>query len=254
MPTSMTKAVKASQLCLAIAEETADKALELQTDLAGLSVMFLARASQALYSATLLAQHGMIGDAMSVTRTIVELDVDYAYITTSPDTLIKKFAEYDHIAKFRLAKAIDKLHDGTVSRDAMRVLEERHDEARTNNPESRLNWAGKSLKERTELADAHPGRETLVEGKPVAARTRNYELLYADMCTASHSCYGTLEYALVGRDDEPRVHFGPMEPDTKPIMLAFAVLLLLCETVAEECQLAGLEERFSSLRTMLTSA
>ena len=65
---------------------------------------------------------------------------------------------------------------------------------------SKANWAGETSRYRAEEA----GRDTL------------YELPYAEMCEASHSCYGTLEYALVGIDRSRSVPFGPMIPSTRP--------------------------------------
>jgi hypothetical protein len=64
-----------------------------------------------------------------------------------------------------------------------------------------------------------------------------YELPYADMCNASHSCYGTLEYALIGLDSEPKIHFGRMTPDPKAVDLAFAALLRLAADVIDACSL-----------------
>lgn len=261
MAQEMEHVIDAVNQCLKVAEDVADKALAKGTDLAGLSAMFLARACQSLASVGILAQHGFIGDGMSVARTIVEMDIDYAYITTNPATLIKKFAEYDHVKKFQLAKAIRKLHGGQVSAGAMHILKTKHDTAKVNNPESTQNWAGKSIGDRARAVDRHPKHETevngqpfMVSGQPFKARTTNYELLYADMCGATHSGYATLEYALVDLDDDPSVRFGPMEPDTKPVMLALGVMLLMMETVAQECGLDGCEPDFAKLRAALTAA
>jgi hypothetical protein len=76
-------------------------------------------------------------------------------------------------------------------------------------------------------------------------RLRTYELPYADMFNASHSCYGTLEYALIGLDAEPQIRFGPMEPNDKPIDLAFAAMLVLTADVIHSVDLAP--DRLASL-------
>jgi hypothetical protein len=207
---------------LEAAEAVADAALEKHTELAGLGAMFLARASQSTHSAALLATNGLNGDAMSCARTVTEMSIDFAYIAKDPNVRIKKFSDYDHVAKFKIAKATDDLQGGTVSREAMRVLQQRHDTARLNNPESEHNWAGISIRKRA------------IE----VGRLRTYELPYADMCNASHSCYGTLEYALVGLDAEPQIHFGPMEPDDKPIDLAFAAMFVLTAEVIHSVDLS----------------
>jgi hypothetical protein len=68
-------------------------------------------------------------------------------------------------------------------------------------------------------------------------RLQTYELPYADMCNASHSCYGTLEYALVGLNANPEIHFGPMAPDTKGPDLGFAATTALIAEVIRACNL-----------------
>lgn len=140
---------------LEMADTVADAALEKHTDLAGLGAMFLARASQSTHSAALLATNGLNGDAMSCARTVTEMSIDFASIAKDPDVRIKKFSDYDHVAKFKIAKATDDLHGGTVSREAMRVLQQRHDTSRFNNPESEHNWAGISIRKRA--VDRLPG-------------------------------------------------------------------------------------------------
>lgn len=206
---------------LRLAENVVDAAVATRTELGGLGAMFLARAGQSVFSAGLLAENGLNGDAMSVARTVTEMSIDFAYIATDPSTLIKKFVEYDHVTKFKIAKATDELHGGTIDKQAMRMLEERHDTARLNNPESEHNWAGVSIRKRAIKVD----------------QLRTYELSYADMCNASHSCYGTLEYALVGHNTDAQIHFGPMAPDTKAPDLAFAAMSILTIDVIQACSL-----------------
>ena len=202
---------------LVLGETVCDAAIATQTDLGGLAAMFLARAGQSTYSAGYLAQHGLNGDAMSVARTATELSIDFRYIANDVDARIKKFSEYDHVAKFRIAEATEKLHDGQVDQQAMRILEQRHDTAQSNNPESTHNWAGESIRARAIEID----------------RLRTYQLPYADMCNASHSCYGSLEYALVGLN----IRWGRMEPDTKGPDLAFAAMTVLIADVIDACKL-----------------
>ena len=176
---SMSSAVAAAAACSALAEDVVDAAIELHTEYAGLAAACLARAAQALYSVTHLAQLGLNGDAMSVARTIVELAIDIAYIARDPTTLVPMFVDYSHIRDFQLAQAVDRLHGGTVDRDAMRVLRERHDNYIAQNPDSDHNWAGHGLRWRAER----------VHGDDASRRqyVQMYELLYADMCGASHS-------------------------------------------------------------------
>jgi hypothetical protein len=98
---------------LKLAEDVGDAALAKHTDLAGLAAMFLARAGQSVFSAGLLAQHGLNGDALSVGRTVTEMAIDYRFIALDPAARIKRFSDYDHVAKYKVAKATDKLHGGT---------------------------------------------------------------------------------------------------------------------------------------------
>jgi hypothetical protein len=209
--------------CLKFAEEIANAALAKQTDLGGLSAMFLARASQSLYSVGLLCQNGLIGDAMSVGRTAVEMAIDYTYIAQEPTKRIQMFSEYDHVAKFKLAKAIDR-HVVPVPTSAMHILQQKHDTARINNPNSEQNWAGLSVKKRAAAIDETQFIEL-------------YDLVYADMCTASHSCYGTLEYALIGLDTNPSIRFGRMTPDAKPLDLTLTAMMLLMLNIVSGCEL-----------------
>ena len=204
---------------LQVAEAVGDAAIAKHADLAGLGAMFLARAGQSTCGAMILAKHGLNGDAMSVGRTITELAIDYRYIALDPLARLRKFEDYDRVAKFKIAKAIDKLYEGKIDRDAMRILEQRHDTAKQNSPESKMNWAGASIRERAEEVDK-------AKLTPVS-RLQLYERAYADACAASHSGYGTLEYALVGRNEDTAIHFGPMKPELKPADLAFLSMLLL---------------------------
>jgi hypothetical protein len=187
--------------CIELAETTADKAIAKPSDIAGLSMMFLAGAGQSLLSVGILSEHGLIAHALSAGRTVVEMAIDFAYIVKDPTVRIPKFESYDHVSKFRLAKAVDKLHGGKAPQAAMATLKQRHDAARTNNPDSKANWAGETLKDRATEA----GRETL------------YELPYAEMCEASHSRRWNARVRACRIDSEPKVHFGPMTPSTRPI-------------------------------------
>lgn len=239
--TAMAPMLDAIRECVELAEATADKAIAKPSDIAGLSMMFLARAGQSLLSVGILSEHGLIADALSAGRTVVEMAIDFAYIAKDPTVRIPKFESYDHVSKFRLAKAVDKLHGGKAPQAAMATLKQRHDAARTNTPDSKVNWAGETLKDRATEA----GRETL------------YELPYAEMCEASHSCYGTLEYALVGIDSAPKVHFGPMAPSTRPITLTFSAMALLIASVIDACGLQGdasLVDRLNGLQDRVKTA
>src|SRR5262245_3752221 len=122
------------------AERVADRAIGNRTELDGLGAAFLARGCQSLMSVAALASQGLIGDAMSVMRTIVELDIDLAYISKRSTDRMKLFFDFEAISNFKLAKAIDKLHGGNVDQGAMALLKARSDAAWVNNPNAR-EWA-----------------------------------------------------------------------------------------------------------------
>jgi len=224
-----------------VAEATADRAIETPSDLASLSMIFLARASQSLCSVGVLAERGLIGDALSVARTVVELSIDYKYIVKDAATRIAMFYSYDHVSKFKLAKAVDKLHGGGVSPAALTTLKQWRDTHKVNYPDSNQNWAGKAIRDRA----VEVGRESM------------YTLMYTEMCDASHSGYGTLEFALVDLDSDPKVHFGPMMPSGRPITLVAGAMMMMIGDVIIACNLeqeALLVERVKALAAKLESA
>ena len=221
-----------------LAEETADACFVNQTDLRGLAAMFLARTRQSLQSVGLLASSGLIGDAMTVGRTVVEMAIDFSYIALQPSDRIKMFTDFDHVSKFKLATAVDTVHGGTVSPATMAVLRQRRDKAKEDNPDAVVNWAGVSIKERAKDG----GQET------------TYDLVYADMCMASHSCYATLEYALVDLDASPKVRFGPGKPSSRPMALVGGAMLILIAKIVDACGLDNsLGERSNAIAGRLQS-
>lgn len=242
----MATAVAASAECSALAEAVVDAAVELNTDMGGLFATCLARAAQSLYGATHLAQLGLNGDAMSVGRTIVELAIDVAYIASNPAHLIPMYVDYSYVREWELAQAVDRLHGRTVDRDAMQVLRERHDRYLEQNPDSARNWAARGLRWRAQHVAGNAAMRD--------AHVQMYDLLYADMCGASHSGHVTLKYTLLGNPSAPSIHFGPMEPDTKPVMLAFGAMLQMIKTVIEACALPDFDERFNAMNAIMEAS
>lgn len=237
----MNVAIEIMHDAIDLAEATAEKAIETASDLASLSMMFLARASQSLYSVGVLSERGLVGDALSVARTVVELSLDYAYIVKDASTRIAMFRSYDRVSKFKLAKAVDKFHTGAVPQAVLTALMEERDTHNVNYPDSDRNWAGKTIRDRAVEA----GRESM------------YTLMYTDMCDASHSGYGTLEYALIDLDGDPKVHFGHMTPTARPVTLAAVAMAMMIGDVITACKLeqaALLIERVKALAAKLDFA
>jgi hypothetical protein len=123
-----------------LAEKVCDAALELHTEFSELAARVVARAAQSVISVAELAQRGLVGDAMSVGRTIVELTIDLGYIASDPDTLVRRFVDYADVREAELAEATERLHKGDVDHEAMRVLRQRRDEYLEENPNSEYNW------------------------------------------------------------------------------------------------------------------
>lgn len=250
----MLAAINAANGCLRLADDVSGAAAELRTELSGLAAAMLARAAQSLISVTELAQRGLVGDAMSVARTIVELTIDLGYIATDPDTLVPRFNGYAAVRNRELAAAIAELHAGNVDQGVMRLLDERAEAYIGNDPASEFSWAGVGAKQRRGVG----WRARNVRGNEGTRRhyIRLYELLYADMCGASHSGPQTLEYTLV-RDSDGRVdhiRFGPQLADTKPIDLAASTLLLMMEDITEACGIGGFADRIKEAVRSLRAA
>lgn len=208
----------------AVAEEVVDGLLVIRTEHAGLTAACIARAAQSLMSVCHLAQLGLNGDAMSVARTIVEITIDVGYIASAPATLVPRFIGYADVRDDQLVRAIARLHSGNVDQNAMQTIRQRRNQYLAQNPDSNQNWAGESLRYRAEhvAGDADTRRHFL----------HTYELLYAEMCGATHSGQTTLRYTLTD-DDEPAIYFGPAEPSTRPVALACTAMLLLVDTAVE---------------------
>lgn len=240
MSTTMAKCVGMGEDCVRLAERVVDQLLARQTDLAGLSALMVARASQSMESAAILGQAGFNGDAMSVARTIVELAIDLAYIVANnPADLIPKYEAHDDVRAFQLAEAVDRMHGGGSDRVAMHTLEQRRNAALANDPNTEHNWAGISLRRRAAMAGASQDARDL--------HVRMYEVLYADMCGASHSGYPTLWYTLTPRG----LRFGRQEPACKPVELAFGALFGLVSTAAGASGVTEFEDDFARLRAAM---
>lgn len=245
--------VNAAKDCIALADDISDAALDLHTEFAGFAATVLARAAQSLISVAELAQRGLVGDAMSVARTIVELTIDLGYIASDSGTLVPRFVQYANVRNAELAEAIERLHDGNVDQEAMRVLRDRRDEYLEENPNSEHSWAAVPGQRRGVRWRA----EHVVGDEATRRRyVQMYELLYGDMCAASHSGQLTLEYTLVRRADGSvdSIRFGHQVPDAKPIDLGAATLLLMMSRILTTCGIVGLDERHGRVLQSLADA
>lgn len=218
---TMEETVQAARDCLVLGEKAFSRGLDLHTDLGALAALFLARAGQSLQSVLLLAPCGLAGDAMSVARTIVELEIDFQYIATNPGELIPKFREYDDIKTYQLVDEWERHTRGRVDADRRHELFALYSRAKFNQPDSGQNWAGIPLDQRADRV----------------GRKMSYAVFYRDMCRASHSGYGTLSYAMPDRE---HVGFGPAAPDMRPLVLAAASYFVLIGSVGYACAMREL--------------
>jgi hypothetical protein len=207
------------------ANAVAQAARRTQTELGSLASFFVARCTQALASVELLSRSGLIGDAKSVMRTIVELEIDFAYIVGA-DTAerIRIFIGFERMSDWRHASAIEALpeNSGGIDAAAMAILRERRDAVAGDYPAEFRGWSGRTVGERARAT----------------GRGHNYSLPYADACTASHSGPGTLRYAAIVRDEDLIPSLAPREADSVPVQLAGGVFLLLLADVIDACGLA----------------
>ena len=213
--------------------------LAMQTESAELAAGFLCRAAQCLHSSVMLASAGLVGDAMAVMRTSVELLIDLAYILKEDSrSRIEKFERFEDIAQRKLAVGISLLHKGNVDAVAMNEIEERSEEARRlypTKPNGGLpqvkDWAGNTLSERA----GDIGLDAI------------YRTLYRDACAASHSGMGTLRYVMEGEGDEVGFRWGPAPASVKPAALALYSFLALMSIAFNSFSLESLRDRQDAL-------
>jgi hypothetical protein len=154
---------------------------------AAVSAMFLARAAQAMESTIMLSEAGYIGDAMSVARTVVELDIEHAYIFAADfEQRWERYVAFESTSLDKIMRAVDVLHGGTADKAALAKLRQDAVAAKQLSGSSR-NWAG--------LA-ANGGEIDLRVRAQTTKRANQYDLSYRDMCGASHGGFSTLRYVL----------------------------------------------------------
>ena len=222
-PEQMAEAAEIANACINLAARTGNACFDGErTDLRTLAGTMIARGAQSVSASNLLAQQGLAGDAMSCGRTIVELAIDFAYVALDPEPRMARFVAYADVFEHKMATGVA-AHGGIVPQAFLDALQQRRDDFRDNNPGGLMNWAGRTLEDRAELAQ----------------RTALYRLAYADQCNASHSGPGTLAYTLQMEGMEQIVHFGRQPPEAHPVMLAVSGMLVLIGDAVKSC---GLDE------------
>jgi hypothetical protein len=160
--------------------------------------------------------------------------------------------DYADVRNAELAEAIARLHSGNVDQEAMRVLRERRDDYLEENPNSEHSWAAvpnhrRGVRWRAE----HVAGDEALRHQYVQL----YELLYGDMCGASHSGQATLEYTMQRRPDGTQViHFGHQVPNAKPIRLGASTLLQMMRLILRVCAISGFNDRIDQVWQAVTEA
>jgi hypothetical protein len=203
-----------------------------------LSSLFVARATQAMQSCVLLARQGAIGDAMSVGRTVVELDIEHAYIMQK-DTSQRweRYVAYEVTSRDKLVQAIAVLHDGKVDQQALA-----HSRRAALVARNKLG-SRKRRKQRGQKRAACDESATVRDRAYATGRKKNYDLAYSDMCGASHGGFSTLWYVTESTDQLPfKVLIGYGKPRAKPIALALQSLMQLLEEAITTTKEPGIGE------------
>jgi hypothetical protein len=182
---------------------------------------FLARGMSTLRAVRLLVDNGLAGDATSCMRTLVELDIDLAYILLKPALHLQRFYEYNFVVYARMIEE----NPGAVSKETAAAARARRDAVIKHYKDHKNRWTKASIRER---ADA-------------TSRKRPYRAAYALGCHASHSGMGTLGYAHASsNEDETSLMTATQRATAEPINFAAMALFRLIGSVAEynsvECQ------------------
>jgi Family of unknown function (DUF5677) len=217
-------------------------ALSLKKNVASaVSSIFIARALQALLSATLLSQKGLIADAWSSSRTAIELDIEHAYIFA--EDFEKRWAMYQDFSAITKSKILRSIKDigGNVDpvheEDLLQI--ERSVKAALGKDTSQ--WAG--------------GGINLLKRAEATGRKYFYELGYREGCQATHGGCASLEYVLPQLTETLPIEIlvGPGQPRSRPIVLCVITFLQLVATALNQHSIESLDERFNALTDKIQS-
>jgi hypothetical protein len=176
----------------------------------------LARATVSVRAVILLSSHGFGGDALSVMRTAVELDIDLAYILAQDtDARLQRFYEYDFVETYRLLKRVESL----VSTERMQTAKELFDSVELNFRNKKghaVSWTGVTIRQRAE----------------VVGRKSTYDKAYALGSISSHSGMSTLKHSVSSNGEEISLHTRPRGATGAPLYFASIALLRLSESIS----------------------
>jgi len=201
-----------------------------------ISALFLARGLQALEACRMLAFAGLVADATSCARTLVELDIEHAFILQT-DTVNRwnSYVVFGDVSLNKIVRAVSVLHqdDGGIDPAALERMAERAKAARESIGSDRQ-W----------IVNADGNPIDLRQRAIAVGRQLQYDLLYREGCGASHGGYSTLEYVLPEGTDLPlKVLVGPDDPDGRVVELALLAALGICKAAANAQGNAQLADR-----------
>lgn len=208
-----------------------------------LSSLFVARALQALMSVEILAGRGAIGDAMSVARTVVELEIEHAYIMQN-DTVRRweRYVTYEVVSRDKLVQAMGVLHGAKANQQALA-----HSRREALVAKNRLGSLKKRKQKRQGNQVSAP-EASLKDRAYATGRNKDYDLAYTDMCGASHGGFSTLWYVTEPTDKLPiKILVGFGKPAVKPVALALKSMLQLLETATTDAMANTLKPKTSDL-------
>jgi len=184
-----------------------------------LALNFLARGMTTHRAVQLLVENGLNGEAAATMRTLVELDIDLAFILVEETQLrFQRFFDYEHVAMYRLIED----NPGSLPPERESQIRQLYEAVRDQYPDPYRGWAGISIRRRA----------------IAASRLRQYVTSYALGSSASHSGVGSLKYSVGGSAGTIQLHTASREPH--PALLEFATLAL-CRLVRSVISYLGLE-------------
>jgi hypothetical protein len=187
----------------------------------------------------LLGAAGLRGDAMSSARTVVELDIEHAYIMRDVEDRWEKYMLFDDVSANKIVQAISMLHGAEWPEpEALQEWNGRSIAAKQAVGSSR-NWAGKTS----------TNQEIDLRSRAIAVdRQHQYDLAYREMCGASHGGFATLEYVMPKGPYLPvKILIGRDQPSTRAVELALPSALGICKAAGHAQSDEALCERAEAI-------
>jgi len=198
-----------------------------------LTLNFLARGMTTHRAVRLLVENGLNGEAAATMRTLVELDIDLAFILIKDtDVRFERFFDYEHVVMHRILEE----NPDSMSEEKAQGVRQRYAAVRQNYPNP-YRWIDLSIKKRADAAN----------------RSSSYKTAYALGSGASHAGLGSLKYSVGSSADEITLYVESREPH--PALLEFSSnsLWRLTHSVASHLRL-GIDDDLERVAKLLEAA